>query len=412
MSVGGNPPTQDPISEGEKSRPGSGPAPGSWSAGPVQGKRVSERVPFGNRPLLLAASGLVVLVLVALAAVQLTKGGADQVAPSVTQPQVSSPPVTSSPAPPVAPLTPESVAAEVAGDVRDASATQITVLYAIVPASAFKPGNGTQYAPLLVFKFPDAPRSFNPWDALRAAHDQNRSDMSDMGLTAVGIAFEGSTLGFVMETSALDQPTQSDLNSFVLKNSDLQLLSTETPLPTPAPSVEEVSPTPVAEAPEPITLQGAGSQASEMFTLEGGLTTFHITASGRSNVIVWLVNDRGNEIELLANTVGTYDGVSGIGVKTGQYLLNVEAPSAWSVTIEQPRPTLGLSPPTNYSGSQPSVIGPLELGGLTRFQMQYSGRSNFIVWLVNSRGQEVDLLANEIGTFSGSVAGGARESIG
>ena len=61
--------------------------------------------------------------------------------------------------------------------------------------------------------------------------------------------------------------------------------------------------------------------------------------------------------------------------------------------------TSDLSP-----GEQPDVVGPLELNGLTRVVMRYSGRSNFVVWLYNEGGRTVDLLVNEIGRFSGSTA--------
>ncbi len=39
---------------------------------------------------------------------------------------------------------------------------------------------------------------------------------------------------------------------------------------------------------------------------------------------------------------------------------------------------------------------------MTVFKMSYSGESNFIVWLVNSSGEKKELLANEIGTFTGT----------
>jgi hypothetical protein len=123
-----------------------------------------------------------------------------------------------------------------------------------------------------------------------------------------------------------------------------------------------------------------------------------------ADVIVYLVDDRGKKVELLVNVIGTYHGVSGIGVKPGEYLLDIDAPSSWTATIEQPRPTSGRSPPQSYSGSRPDVAGPVTLDGLTRVVMKYKGNSNFIVYLMSAEGQAVELLANEIGSFSGSTA--------
>lgn len=170
-----------------------------------------------------------------------------------------------------------------------------------------------------------------------------------------------------------------------------------------SPAPEPTEPPAPAE-PKPINLKGSGKTATKPFKLEGGFTTFHIKASGGSNVIVYLVNDRGKQVELLVNVIGTYDGVSGIGVKPGEYLLDIDAPSSWTAVLEQPRPISGKTPPQTYSGSGPDVAGPVTLDGLTRVVMKYQGKSNFIVYLVNDRGVQVELLANEIGSFNGSTA--------
>lgn len=119
---------------------------------------------------------------------------------------------------------------------------------------------------------------------------------------------------------------------------------------------------------------------------------------------MYLVNDRGREVELLVNTIGSYNGVSGIGVKEGEYLIDIDVPSSWAVEIEQPRPATARTPPQSYSGDSPDVLGPLQLTGLTRVAMTYTGQSNFIVYLQNDRGQTIDLLANEIGHVRGSTA--------
>lgn len=173
--------------------------------------------------------------------------------------------------------------------------------------------------------------------------------------------------------------------------------------PEPTESSEPTQPPEPAE-PKPINLKGSGKTATKPFKLEGGFTTFAIKSTGGSNVIVYLIDDRGKKVELLVNVIGTYNGVSGIGVKPGEYLLDIDAPSSWTAVIEQPRPTSGRSPPQSYSGSGPDVVGPLTLDGLTRVTMKYKGNSNFIVYLMTSEGRTVDLLANEIGSFSGSTA--------
>jgi hypothetical protein len=47
--------------------------------------------------------------------------------------------------------------------------------------------------------------------------------------------------------------------------------------------------------------------------------------------------------------------------------------------------------------------------GLSIFSMKHSGSSNFAVWLLDSSGEMVDLLVNDIGTFDGSKATGIED---
>ena len=48
--------------------------------------------------------------------------------------------------------------------------------------------------------------------------------------------------------------------------------------------------------------------------------------------------------------------------------------------------------------------------GLSIFSMKHSGSSNFIVWLLDSSGNKVDLLANEVGDFDGAKAVGISQT--
>jgi|GEM_PF-2606726 len=61
----------------------------------------------------------------------------------------------------------------------------------------------------------------------------------------------------------------------------------------------------------------------------------------------------------------------------------------------------------SFSGSGSTAIGPFTLNqGLAVFDMTHTGSSNFIVWLLDSNGEYVDLMANEIGDYDGSQATG------
>ncbi len=57
-----------------------------------------------------------------------------------------------------------------------------------------------------------------------------------------------------------------------------------------------------------------------------------------------------------------------------------------------------------FSGNRSMVIPFTATGtGLWAFTLNYSGQSNYIVWLTDSMGSRVALLANKIGTSSGAV---------
>jgi hypothetical protein len=157
---------------------------------------------------------------------------------------------------------------------------------------------------------------------------------------------------------------------------------------------------------KPIVLSGRGKRATPKFALAGGVTIFTMSHGGSSNWAPELLNaTSGETVELLANDIGKWKGSRVIGVDAGRYLIQVEADGAWMITITQPRPATGSAPPKTFTGTGTRAIGPLQLPGkLVTFTMRHHGSSNFAVILRDSEGQEVELLANEIGNFSGSKA--------
>ena len=172
--------------------------------------------------------------------------------------------------------------------------------------------------------------------------------------------------------------------------------------------------TPMVSAtdPAPISFSGVGQEASQKFTLDEGLSIFAMKHSGSSNFIVWLLDSNGNNVDLLANVVGDFDGSKAVGIsKPGDYILNIDADGPWTVDISQPRPQTAQSVPISFSGKGQQVSQFITLNpGLTRFEMTHDGESNFIVWLLDSNGNNVDLLVNEVGAFDGSKATGIKYS--
>ncbi len=79
---------------------------------------------------------------------------------------------------------------------------------------------------------------------------------------------------------------------------------------------------------------GYGQEATESFYLERGLARFKIKNSGSGHFSIWLMDSKGNNLDLLVNEIGSFDGSKATKVpKSGYYLLDVDADSSWSITV-------------------------------------------------------------------------------
>lgn len=167
------------------------------------------------------------------------------------------------------------------------------------------------------------------------------------------------------------------------------------------------APTTTTAPPEPAPqhLEGGGQAATDLIEIEGGMTVFNLGYQGGGNFAVWLQSEEAENIALLANHIGGYQGSYGEHVPAGRYRLDVTASGPWTIDILQPRPASGDPIPHEYSGSSDGVVGPFEADGAVRFEMTYQGDGNFAVWSLHEDGRPRDLLANEIGAFQGSKAG-------
>ena len=167
---------------------------------------------------------------------------------------------------------------------------------------------------------------------------------------------------------------------------------------------------PVVE-PDPIIIEGSGDDVTSTFKLIEGITIFHMTHDGDSNIIIWLYESYGDDSNLLVNDIGKYDGSALNGVSDsnaaitspGNHYLKITADGDWKIIIEQPRPTSAPELPRTYSGAGDDVPSPFMLENV-KFELSHDGDSNFIVQLFNDDGEYVKLLVNEIGEYDGSVS--------
>jgi hypothetical protein len=142
-----------------------------------------------------------------------------------------------------------------------------------------------------------------------------------------------------------------------------------------------------------------------------------MTHNGDSNFIVKLLDNTGDLIDLLVNEIGDFGGSVAIGVKRdnvmgakpGIHVLDIKADGNWTLLIKQPRPASAEVLPLHQTGSGCDVSSFFVLPeGLSTFSMTHNGDSNFIVKLFSADGAAEELLANEIGTYSGKKAVGVK----
>ena len=148
-----------------------------------------------------------------------------------------------------------------------------------------------------------------------------------------------------------------------------------------------------------IVLSGSGDTSTDMITLEAGFAVFEGNYSGSSNFIVQLMDENGNNVELLVNEIGSYNGKTFATINApGDYYLNITASGSWNFSIYQTFPPTIDDAPTELSGHGDDVVFVNAKSGNYKFTSTHQGSSNFIVRLNGS-----GLLVNEIGAYSGST---------
>ncbi len=91
-------------------------------------------------------------------------------------------------------------------------------------------------------------------------------------------------------------------------------------------------------SPSTQSFTGSGPQASKSFPLSEGLARFHTVASGGTgNFGAWLMDDSGNKLELLANTIGSIDTTKAVNIaESGRFLVQVDYwDGKWTITVDQ-----------------------------------------------------------------------------
>jgi hypothetical protein len=160
-----------------------------------------------------------------------------------------------------------------------------------------------------------------------------------------------------------------------------------------------------APEPEPVEPQSFSGTGSEVVLLEPlGEDVFyaHVTHDGSSNVALWSVDENGQDIDLLVNEIGGYEGEVAVNFGEDPAALRVEADGDWSIDLvhlgEAPRWD-GESVYEDRGDSVVIVDGVAD--GLTPVTLTHDGESNFAIWAWGE--SYPDLIVNDIGAYDGTT---------
>lgn len=147
---------------------------------------------------------------------------------------------------------------------------------------------------------------------------------------------------------------------------------------------------------EALKINGSGDTATKKFKLEKGFVIVDATHQGSSNFAVKLLDANANMIKLVVNEIGNYTGKKIYAVPTGEYQYEVTASGPWTINMSQEIPA-EVAPEGKVTGTGDSVVFMNISKGAKTVAFTHDGSRNFVV-----KANDSVLLANEIGTYSGS----------
>ncbi|MCX9013863.1 MAG: hypothetical protein OIN89_03555 [Candidatus Methanoperedens sp.] len=169
--------------------------------------------------------------------------------------------------------------------------------------------------------------------------------------------------------------------------------------------------------PEPVVMSGTGRMFTDTFELKEGLAVFkirHMVASPDEYLGIDLVEDTDNDgkfrldaqlVNKAYEPVTNFNGSKAVKISTqGKYQLQIKADSdaRWEIIAEQPVLARAAKQAHELSGKSMQATGLFYLPeGKKTFTLKHGGESNFIVELLDNKGNRVAGLANEIGLFEG-----------
>jgi hypothetical protein len=174
--------------------------------------------------------------------------------------------------------------------------------------------------------------------------------------------------------------------------------TTNTPFPTETPTMSPTN-TPV---PQPISYAGSGDKVIDIKKSWTGPSILKITNTGSSNFVVYNYDSNGNQISLLVNEIGAYQGkliIDQFDNSEPTTRLQIQSSGKWTIQILpfDASNLESLNIPGHYDGKGSNLLflaGKPDVG-----TFKATNDANFVVYTYSDSGR--DLLINEIGPYSG-----------
>lgn len=80
-----------------------------------------------------------------------------------------------------------------------------------------------------------------------------------------------------------------------------------------------------------VLFSGNGDKIVPFTATASGLWIFSLQYSGDGNFIVWIKDEQGNRLAVIANEIGVYTGTKPQSLDAGKYFLNVTASGPWTI---------------------------------------------------------------------------------
>lgn len=174
--------------------------------------------------------------------------------------------------------------------------------------------------------------------------------------------------------------------------------------PAPTPSEDTAVAPPAGAAFSPITLKGKGKKVAK-FKIPGDASALaQASYNGSGNFTITSVAADGSQNDLLVNSIGKYTGtvLFDAGIDQHSVAFQIEATGSWTIVIKPLASARKWNGSGTVKGSGDDVvqISPAS-SGLVTLDLSFKGKGHFDLTSYSADGG--DLLANEIGNFTGQV---------